>query len=120
MKTLNKTVIKTFVAAALVSATYATMAMDITNVQAKQELALHSQEKVQTMAQNMEKAQVVEQLAEQTQTMQQSQNRVVAELDVKTTENKAVSNAEKPVDTESSTATEQKTEAGAGSEEATN
>lgn len=71
----QKIILKTLVAAALVTATFATfatMAMDITNVQAEQEMAVHSQEKVQTMTQTMEKVQAITQIMEHTQAMAQS------------------------------------------------
>lgn len=82
----QKNILKTLAAAALVTATFATMAMDMTNMQAQQEMAMHSQEKVQTMTQNMEKIQAMTQIMEQTQamtqSMEQAQNRVKAQLEI--------------------------------------
>ena len=93
----QKTVLKTLAAVALVTATFATMAMDMTNTQAQQEMALHAQEKVQTMTQNMEKIQAMTQIMEHTQSMNQSmeqaQNRVRAQLEIDTS-NTEVTTAE--------------------------
>lgn len=67
----KKTVLKTVVAAALVSATFATMAMDSSAMQEKQEHALNTQEKVQTMTNSMDKVQTMTQTMEKAQTMTQ-------------------------------------------------
>ncbi|WP_040727177.1 hypothetical protein [Thiomicrorhabdus sp. Kp2] len=100
----QKTVLKTLAATALVTATFATMAMDMTNTQAQQEMALHAQEKVQTMTQNMEKIQAMTQIMEHTQSMNQSmeqaQNRVRAQLEIDTSNTEVTTAEDVSIETE--------------------
>lgn len=102
----QKLILKLAAAFVLVSATFVTMAMDINKMQAQQELAMHSQEKVQTMIENMEKIQAVNQIMEHThamtKSMEETQNRVNAQLDIDVNNTETEPKTEAPIETDSS------------------
>ncbi|MEA1990212.1 MAG: hypothetical protein U9N57_13530 [Pseudomonadota bacterium] len=85
----KKTLLKTVVATALVSATFATMAMDSSAMREKQEQALNTQEKVQTMTNSMDKMQTMTQTMEKAQTMTQTAGQLQTRTQLRTHDDSA-------------------------------
>ena len=83
----KKTLLKTVVAVVLVSATFATMAMDTSATQEEQ--ALSTQEKVQTMTSSMDKMQTMTQTMEKAQTMTQTAEQLQTRTQLRTHDNSA-------------------------------